>query len=708
MDAGHPSVKNKEKESKAKRAKDLYTEADTLLQERTPAAYHKAAQKLTEAIRYRPAFARYFYARGNCYKFLGEYKRAIFDYTMAIQMDDNAASAGGRDGTVAPATVVARYYGNRGACFRHLGKLADSLNDFNRALELDPNNGVWYSQMGLTYYDAGQKERAVSCYTSAIERLSAHGGNERLAFKPRLQRGNTLRELGRCEEALVDVYAACQIDDHSSAVWNALGLTLFEMGGQENFAAAAAAFSRAIDAEPQRALYFNNRGLALFRLGKAVDAIQDFTVAIEQEEQRVNGNIFYNRGNAHLAAGHYHEALRDLDEARSRMPSDEGVYYAKGVCYLETGRMEEAVDAFGEALRVRPNFVPALFHLGVAYHIADALFDAETALLRAAQIARDDRRVHESLGLVYLDMQLFDLAANAFSDALRIAPTKGSNHYYLGRALLWQGLYREAVEALTRALEHGCDDPLVLNTRGIAYRYCGEFAAAIADLDAAVEAAPACIEFLFNRAMCRLAAKEYARAEADLTAAIAVDAAEPKLRGLRGKARFEMARFDDCVDDMEAALAGAPDGEDAAESSYYLGMAHASMGRHQEAIAAFAQSIALRPNRANTLHERAKARQCVHDHAGAVEDFTATLALQPLHAHAYFRRAFSYKNLGRYEAAAKDFETAKRIQPTNPHMVVDYRSVHDVEFIVLCPPGRDPPPPTPTPELLAQAGLSSP
>lgn len=681
----HPNVKNKEKESNAKKAKDLYAEGDALMQQRTPAAYHQAAQKLTEAIRYRPAFARYFYARGNCYKLLGESKRAIFDYTMAIQIDDKFTGAAARDPS-ASTSLVPRYYGNRGACFRQLGKLADSLHDFNRALALDPNNGGWYNHLGLSHYDCGDKEKAAAAFTAAIERIpNAH---DRAAFKPRLHRGNVLRELGRYEASLADLQAALAVDELAAPAWNALGLTLFEMGGAQNFAASVHAFTRAIEIDGDKPVHSNNRGLALLRLGRAAEAVADFDTAIALEESRVNATLYYNRGNAHLANRNHAAALTDFDEARSRQPADEGIYFSKGVTLLELGRVEEAVVELAEALRVRPHFVPALFHLALAYHMADSLYDAEGALLRALQVAPNDRRLQESLGLVYLDLQFFDLAELTFARALAADPSHAANHYYLGRAQLWQGKYELAAQTFGEAIARGCDDPLVLNARGVAKRHCGDFAGAIEDLTAAVDAAPACVEFLFNRALCRLAAHEHARAEADLTVAIAVDDSEPKLRTLRGSARFHMARFEDCVADMTAALARTPDGESAHESHFYLGAAHSSLGRHVDAVEAFTSALALRPHASRVLHERAKARQCIRDHEGALEDFTAVIAADPLNPHAYFRRAFSHKAVGNYDAAAFDFDMARRIAPENPHLVVDYRTITDVEQIVLCPPVR--------------------
>lgn len=76
--------------------------------------------------------------------------------------------------------------------------------------------------------------------------------------------------------------------------------------------------------------------------------------------------------------------------------------------------------------------------------------------------------------------------------------------------------------------------------------------------------------------------------------------------------------------------------------------------------------------------------------AQAIKDFTRVLGLQPDNTHALFRRAFSFKALGKFEEAAEDFENARSIDPENPALVVNYKKISDVSYIVLVPPGEEP------------------
>lgn len=49
--------------------------------------YAEAIVAFTHAIELRPACARYYFARGNCFLKLEEYQRCLFDYSLAIRID---------------------------------------------------------------------------------------------------------------------------------------------------------------------------------------------------------------------------------------------------------------------------------------------------------------------------------------------------------------------------------------------------------------------------------------------------------------------------------------------------------------------------------------------------------------------------------------------------------------------------------------------
>jgi len=91
----------KEEAVRRKKAKDLYKLG---LGQFANHEYAKAAESFTLAISHQANIARYYFARGNCFRYLKEYQRhvmcstimltsnrCIFDYSMAIRSDDHVA-----------------------------------------------------------------------------------------------------------------------------------------------------------------------------------------------------------------------------------------------------------------------------------------------------------------------------------------------------------------------------------------------------------------------------------------------------------------------------------------------------------------------------------------------------------------------------------------------------------------------------------------
>src|SRR2546421_1594998 len=73
--------------------------------------------------------------RGETYRLLKEYQRAIADFDHALELDPNYAWA----------------YGSRGQTYASLEENQRAIADFDHALELDPNYSWAYGSRGQTY-----------------------------------------------------------------------------------------------------------------------------------------------------------------------------------------------------------------------------------------------------------------------------------------------------------------------------------------------------------------------------------------------------------------------------------------------------------------------------------------------------------------------------------------------------------------------------
>lgn len=692
---------------------------------------------LTAAIELSPATSQYYATRAAVFTRLQEYKLAVFDYTMSIQVEEPQVAS------PVDQKRVAGYYCSRGQAFRHLGKIDDSIADFKRAAKLDPENGSYYYEIGVSLYELSDKQRALELFSIALEGKAAlntimlNGANGKQATtsapsseptsrhlslpqiaptpeaalgstpgshfyasavnavriqmtktaqtKCLLYRGNTRREVGDVKGAITDLQAAVANEENGNS-HNLLGLAFFD---NKDFQLAATHFQRACDMENTTAIFFNNLGLALFQLKRYEDALNAFNEAHTRDPE--NANIFFNRGNTELVMKLFDEAISDFDEAIHRVHDDENIHHSKGIAFQELGQTEAAIRQFLQALQYNPVFKPSLFHLGLMYHIQSEAFMALDCFSKVIKLDPLDRRAYESLGLVYCDLMYFDLAVAAFSKAIELLPTHGAIHFYKGKALLWLGRYTEAIECFNDAVANKCEEPQVYNARAIGERYIGKHHRAVDDLTKAISMDKENVEYFYNRSQCYIEVKEYDLAIADLSSALQFNQNEAKLFSLRGKACYALKRYEEAIADMRRALELDPNDTTAHYSYYVMGLAYANSNRHREAIPCFSTAATLQTNNPLYAHERAKSLQCVGNHKEALVSFCEVVALQPCNAHAYFRRAFSLKALRRLDDAAGDFETAKRLQPKNLNLMVNYKKIFDIEYIELCAAGEEPP-----------------
>lgn len=88
MDAASAKKKEKEKDLHRK-AHTIYKEACAMMKRVVKKEeFLPIISKFTEAISLRPAYSYYFFARGNAYRNIGDFKRCLLDYTMSIRIED--------------------------------------------------------------------------------------------------------------------------------------------------------------------------------------------------------------------------------------------------------------------------------------------------------------------------------------------------------------------------------------------------------------------------------------------------------------------------------------------------------------------------------------------------------------------------------------------------------------------------------------------
>ena len=209
--------------------------------------------------------------------------------------------------------------------------------------------------MGNTLKELGRLEEALASHTQAI------------ALKPDFAQahynlGNTLKELGRLDEALASYTKAIALKpDYEKDHYN-LGNTLKEL---ERLDEALASHTQAIALNPDYAEAHTNLGITLQELGRLDDALASHTQAIALKPDYAEAHS--NLGNTFKELGRFDDALASHAQAIALKPDLAEAHSNFGFTLHDLGKFEEAIQFFKKAIELNPNFATAHHNLSYTF-----------------------------------------------------------------------------------------------------------------------------------------------------------------------------------------------------------------------------------------------------------------------------------------------------------------------------------------------------
>lgn len=149
---------------------------------------------------------------------------------------------------------------------------------------------------------------------------------------------------------------------------------------------------------PDKALAYNNRGMALAEQGRLAEAIEDYDRAISLEPDYVRA--LNNRGSARLVQGDHEAAIRDFNQALRLDPAYAESYYNRGLALDYLGDKEGAIRDYGAAIDLKPDFADAYYGRGGARANVGDLGGAVEDFSAALEIDQDHARAYLRRGVV--------------------------------------------------------------------------------------------------------------------------------------------------------------------------------------------------------------------------------------------------------------------------------------------------------------------
>lgn len=145
-------AKNQNPNDKMKNA-DWNTRAVSLWKQAQYTDSQKAVAFLQKAIQENPRFAEAYNNRGNAYRDMKEYAKAMQDYNMAISIAPN----------------FEKTYSNRGNIYFDQRNYLMAIRDYNKAISLNASYSLAYLNRGLAYHQLKKDELACRDFVKACE-----------------------------------------------------------------------------------------------------------------------------------------------------------------------------------------------------------------------------------------------------------------------------------------------------------------------------------------------------------------------------------------------------------------------------------------------------------------------------------------------------------------------------------------------------------
>ena len=194
----------------------------------------------------------------------------------------------------------------------------------------------------------------------------------------------------------------------------------------------------------------------------------------------------------------------------------------------------------------------------------------------------------------------------------------------------------DAVAFFSKQIELNPNDYGALSRRASAWRFRGEFDAALRDMDAAMRLSTDATGYN-NRGLVWHAKRDFERAIIDFTKAIELGRGSALQHVNRGNSYLANQDFDRAIADATKALEIHPAYP---EAHRIRGLAHLQKKQFGDAIADLSRTIELDAKHADAYAERALAFSARKEHTRALDDFNQAMRLEPGNASIMANAAF--------------------------------------------------------------------
>lgn len=278
-----------------------------------------------------------------------------------------------------------------------------------------------------------------------------------------------------------------QLNEVKAKALTARGMSYLQT---KNFAAAAADLASARDLQPGAPTSYTNLAAAAGSQGKADEAMQLYEHALQLDA--TNFDALNGLFGLYAARGEFDKAHARVDQALAQQNSAP-LHFLKGQIYGRQQDVHGVETEMGKALEIDSKFTPAMNALAALYINTNKPDDALKALNEWAAKRTDDATPYVLIGMVQDKKQDYAKANEAYKKALtlRADDTFSANNLAWNYAEHGGGNLDEAMRLAQGVVQKVQDEPGFADTLGWVYYKKGLYAAAVEQLQKAVDTAKA-------------------------------------------------------------------------------------------------------------------------------------------------------------------------------------------------------------------------
>jgi tetratricopeptide (TPR) repeat protein len=460
----------------------------------------------------------------------------------------------------AAAPPTAAFYRIRATCRKALGQEEEAGKDLELAGQAPETRALDHLLLGLAAYDAGNMAEAVQQCEAALRAEPAHYWS--------------LLLLGYCQANLGQ--------------------------REQDFVAAATAFTGCILKRPEHAQAYLGRGNAYRKLQRMDEAVADYREATRLRPGYTAAH--HNLASALAEQGKHTEAETEFREALRLRPDFPAAHYGLGALLMFQRKHAEAEAEFRQALARRPDFPEARNGLASALAGQGKLAEAEAEYREALRLRPDFPAAHNNLAMALYRQGKHAEAEAEYRQALRLRPDYNDAHNNLAVALNDQGKNAEAEAELREVLRLRPDYPEAHNNLGNVLRDQEKHAEAEGEYRQALRLQPGFPEAHKGLGDALYGLGKHAEAEAEFRQALRLQPNYPEAYNGLGNALSAQVKLAEAEAEYREAVRLAPNYPLA---HCNLGLALQRQGRFAEALVAWKRGHELGSRQPNWRHPTA-------------------------------------------------------------------------------------------------------